>query len=64
MHKLLVFNQVTVDGYFSGLDGDISWAHTAKRDPEFDALCQEMRRLEACWCSAELPRLHATCITS
>jgi dihydrofolate reductase len=37
MRKLLVFNQVTVDGYFSGLNGDISWAHAAKRDPEFDA---------------------------
>ena len=28
---------MTVDGYFSGLNGGTSWAHTAKRDPEFDS---------------------------
>ena len=34
MQKLLVFNQVTLDGYFSGPDGDLSWAH--KQDPAWD----------------------------
>ena len=34
MQKLLVFNQVTLDGYFSGPNGDLSWAH--KQDPEWD----------------------------
>jgi hypothetical protein len=27
MRKLIVFNSVTLDGYFSGENGDISWAH-------------------------------------
>lgn len=40
MRKLIVFNQVTLDGYFSGMDGDISWAHRAQRDPEFDAFVE------------------------
>lgn len=29
MRKLSVFNQVSVDGYFRTLNGDISWAHRA-----------------------------------
>ena len=37
MRKLGVFNQVTLDGYFAGPDGDISWAHTRTRDPEWQA---------------------------
>jgi dihydrofolate reductase len=34
MSKLLVFNQVSLDGYFSDAKGDMSWAH--KQDPEWD----------------------------
>ncbi|MFL5485685.1 MAG: dihydrofolate reductase family protein [Gemmatimonadaceae bacterium] len=34
MRRLHVFNSVTLDGYFSGPDGDLSWAH--KRDPEWN----------------------------
>ena len=34
MRRLTVFNSVTVDGYFTATDGDLSWAH--KRDPEWD----------------------------
>jgi dihydrofolate reductase len=33
MRKLMVFNSVTLDGYFTGADGDLSWAH--KADPEW-----------------------------
>ena len=33
MRKLTVFNLVTVDGYFSGRDGDISWHNV---DEEFN----------------------------
>lgn len=33
MRKLIVFNSVTLDGYFAGVNGDISWAHT--QDAEF-----------------------------
>jgi dihydrofolate reductase len=37
MRKLIVFNSVTLDGYFTGVDGDISWAHNNSNDPEWDA---------------------------
>lgn len=40
MRSLTVFNNVTLDGYFTGAHGDFSWAHdsgVAKPDPEFDA---------------------------
>ena len=37
MRKLAVFNQVTLDGYFAGPNGDISWAHTNNKDAEWDA---------------------------
>jgi hypothetical protein len=39
MRKLVVFNQVTLDGCFAGEHGDISWAH---RDIE-----------SACWARGE-----------
>lgn len=35
MRKLSVFNQVSLDGFFSDPDGDMSWAH--KNDPEWNA---------------------------
>ena len=35
MRRVVVFNSVTLDGYFSGPNGDISWAH--KNDPEWNA---------------------------
>jgi dihydrofolate reductase len=33
MRKIHVFNNVTLDGYYTGFDGDMSWAH--KFDPEW-----------------------------
>lgn len=33
MRKLVVFNQVSLDGYFTDANGDMSWAH--KHDPEW-----------------------------
>jgi dihydrofolate reductase len=33
MRRIVVFNNVTLDGYYTGLDGDMSWAH--KTDPEW-----------------------------
>jgi dihydrofolate reductase len=36
MRKLVVFNTVTLDGYFAGEDGDISWAHTDAQDAEWN----------------------------
>ena len=36
---LNAFLQITLDGYFAGEDGDMSWAH--KRDPEWNAWVDE-----------------------
>jgi len=36
MRTLSVFNHVTLDGYFSGPNGDFSWAHRAGEDPEWN----------------------------
>ena len=35
MRKLIVFNQVSLDGYFADENNDMSWAHQ-KPDPEWD----------------------------
>lgn len=34
MRKLAVFNSVTLDGYFTGENGDLEWAHRNADDPE------------------------------
>lgn len=41
MPRLIVFENVTLDGYFSGANGDISWAHKDQKDPEWDAFVAE-----------------------
>jgi dihydrofolate reductase len=38
MRNLVVFNLVTIDGYFTGRDGDISWHNV---DAEFQQLAEE-----------------------
>lgn len=35
MRKLRVFESISVDGYFTDADGDISWAHAGREDAEF-----------------------------
>jgi dihydrofolate reductase len=37
MRKLSVFNHVSLDGYFTDRNGDMSWAHAGSDDPEFSA---------------------------
>lgn len=37
MRTLSVFNSVTVDGYFTGPDDDMSWAYDGGDDPEWQA---------------------------
>jgi len=37
MRRLRVFESISVDGYFTGPDGDLGWAHAARADPEFAA---------------------------
>ena len=39
MRRLSVFNSVTADGYFTGDNGDLSWAH--KQDPEWNSFVAE-----------------------
>jgi dihydrofolate reductase len=41
MRSLTVFNSVSLDGYFTGENGDLSWVHSAPKDPEFDAFVAE-----------------------
>lgn len=40
MRKLSVFNSVTLDGYFTDKNGDMSWAHK-QDDPEWNAFTAE-----------------------
>ena len=45
MPKLVVFNQVTLDGYFAGENGDLSWAHAREsQDAEWKAFVAENAR--------------------
>jgi dihydrofolate reductase len=39
MRKVMVYNNVSLDGYFVDAKGDMSWAH--KRDPEWSAFVAE-----------------------
>jgi dihydrofolate reductase len=36
MPKLIVFNTISIDGYFTDKNNDMSWAHQGDADPEFD----------------------------
>lgn len=45
MRKLIVYNQVSLDGYFVDANGDISWAH--KDDPEWNAFVADNTRGES-----------------
>jgi len=36
MRRLIVFNQVTIDGYFTGPGGDLQWAHGDSNDAEWN----------------------------
>jgi dihydrofolate reductase len=39
MPKLVVYNTMSLDGYFTDSNGDMSWAH--KKDPEWQAFVSE-----------------------
>ena len=41
MRKLTTFTNVTLDGYFTDMNGDISWAHKDTTDAEFNAFVAE-----------------------
>ena len=40
MQKLIVFNQVSLDGYFTDAKGDISFAQNSRPDAEWDAFVE------------------------
>jgi dihydrofolate reductase len=37
MPRLVVFNNISLDGYFTGNDGDLEWAYEGRNDPDYDA---------------------------
>ncbi|HJT23004.1 MAG TPA: dihydrofolate reductase family protein [bacterium] len=37
MRKLIVFNHISLDGYFVDKNGQMNWAHTTQKDAEWDA---------------------------
>jgi dihydrofolate reductase len=41
MRKVVVFNQVTLDGFFTDMSGDMSWAHKNKEDAEWNAFASD-----------------------
>ena len=41
MRTLSSFTQVTLDGYFTGRNGDLSWAHEGQQDAEWNAFVAE-----------------------
>jgi dihydrofolate reductase len=41
MRRLISFTQVTLDGYFTGRNGDLSWAHEGQQDGEWNAFVAE-----------------------
>ena len=45
MRKIIVFNHVTLDGYFVDTNGDMSWAH--KSDPEWNAFVEDNAKGDA-----------------
>jgi dihydrofolate reductase len=44
MRKLIVFNHVTLDGYFVSVNGDCSWARSGNDDAEYSAFVAENAR--------------------
>jgi dihydrofolate reductase len=37
MNKLIVFNSVSLDGFFTDINGDMQWAHNTNKDEEWDS---------------------------
>ena len=44
MSRLVVFNHVTLDGYFTDENGDMSWAHVDDKDTEWKAFVEDNTR--------------------
>jgi dihydrofolate reductase len=41
VRRLIVFNNISLDGFFTGSNGDFSWAHDGSDDPEFSSFVAE-----------------------
>jgi len=41
MSKLIVFNNISVDGFFTDKSGSMSWAHRGQDDPEFNKFVED-----------------------
>jgi dihydrofolate reductase len=41
VRKVITFNNVTLDGFFTDQNGDMSWAHQAAGDAEWNAFTEE-----------------------
>jgi dihydrofolate reductase len=41
MQKLIVFNNISLDGYFAAANGDFTWASVDNNDAEFSAFVEE-----------------------
>lgn len=41
MRKLSVFESISIDGFFTDAEGDMSWAKPAERDPELEAFSKD-----------------------
>jgi len=46
MNKLIVFNSVSLDGFFVDMNGGIEWARTSTKDEEWDAFVESNARGE------------------
>lgn len=44
MRRLIAFNNISLDGYFTGPGGDLSWAYAGSDDPEYSAFVAENAR--------------------
>jgi len=42
--RLIMFNQLSLDGYFVDAHGDMSWAHNPAEDAEWDAFVEQNAR--------------------
>jgi dihydrofolate reductase len=37
MQRLIVFNSISLDGYFTGANGDLSWTHGGNNDEDYNS---------------------------
>jgi dihydrofolate reductase len=44
MQRLISFTQLTLDGYFTGRNGELGWAHEGQQDAEWNAFVAENAR--------------------